>query len=223
MRIGLGRRVLLYLVPLLGALLYKMWFGTCTIRSHGIEKRYAAEKRDKPLIGICWHYCVLSIFAIIKGYPMTMMISASDDGELLARMVERLGFPVVRGSSNRQGARAAKEMIRELRKGKYGGLVADGSQGPAMIAQSGSVFLAAKSGGIIVPMLYSASKYYSFKTWDRLILPKLFSTIDVFYGEPIILPEGVRASDLDEYRQQLERNLNELYTQAWQLHGKNAH
>ena len=223
MKSGPGRRFALMVAPLLGAKLYRMWFATCRVRSHGIERRYAAENLGKPLIGICWHYCVLSIFAIFRNYPITLMVSASDDGDLLARLVERLGFPAVRGSSNRQGVRAAKEMIRILRQGNYAGLVADGSQGPARIAQAGSPLLAAKSGGTIVPMIYSASKYFAFKTWDRLILPKPFSTIDVFYGEPITVPEGMRVSDLGQYRLELERSLNEIYHQAWQLYGKTGH
>ncbi len=223
MKNGLGRRLALFLIPSLGALLYRMWFATCTIRTHGIEQRYAAENRGKPLIGTCWHYCVLSIFAIFRDYPITFLVSASSDGEFLSRLVERLGFPVVRGSSNRGGARAAKELIRELRNGNSTGLVADGSQGPARIVQAGSLLLAAKSGGAIVPMVYSASKYFSFKTWDKLILPKPFSTIDVFYGEPVILPEGMRVSDLGEYRLEVERRLNEIYEKAWQLHDKNEH
>lgn len=223
MKSGLGRRLALIVIPLLGAQLYRMWFATCRIRSHGIERRYAAENRGKPVIGICWHYCVLSIFTIFRDYPLTLMVSASDDGEFLARLVERLGFPVVRGSSNRQGVRAAKEMIRVLRQGNYVGLVADGSQGPARIAQTGSILLAAKSGGTIVPMVYSTSKYFVFKTWDRLILPKPFCTIDVFYGEPITVPEGMKVSDLGEYRLELERSLNEMYHQAWQLYGKTEH
>lgn len=220
---GIKRRIGLFLLPLLGSWFYKIWFATIRIRSHDIEKRYEAENTGKPLIGICWHYCILAIFAIYRDYPLTLMISASKDGEYLARMVERLGFPVVRGSSNRQGAKAAREFIRELLRGNNTGLVADGSQGPARIAQEGSLFMAAKSGAVVVPMLYSASRYYSFKTWDKLILPKLFSTINVYYGDPLILPEETKAKGLKEFRLMLEENLNAIYAKAWQLYGKNEH
>ncbi len=223
MKNGLGKRFALFLIPLLSAIFYRTWFATCTIRSHGIEHRYAAEDRGKPLIGICWHYCVLSIFAIFRDYPLTLMVSASNDGEFLSRMVERFGFPTVRGSSNKQGARAAIELIRELRRGNNVGLVADGSQGPPKIAQAGPILLATKSGGTIVPMSYSVSKYFSFKTWDKLILPKPFSTIHVFYAQPIILPEGMKVSDLGEFRLELEHRLNQIYHQAWQLYGKSEH
>lgn len=217
------RRIGLFLLPLLGSWFYRIWFATCRIRSHSLEKRHEAENMGKPLIGICWHYCILPIFAIYRDYPLTLMISTSKDGEYLARMVERLGFPVVRGSSNRHGARAARQLIRELRRGNHTGLVADGSQGPARIAQQGSLFMAANSGAVIVPVLYSVSRYYSFKTWDKLILPKLFSTIDVFYGEPVILPAGAKGEQLKKFRRILEENLNTIYVKAWLLYDKYEH
>lgn len=127
------------------------------------------------------------------------------------------------GATNRRGAKAAIELIRELRSCKHCGLVADGSQGPARIAQAGPLLLAGKSGGIVLPMAYSASCYITFKTWDRLILPKPFSTIDVFYGKPFMIPNEVKAGDLEDYRPKLENSLNVLYEEAWSLHGKKEH
>jgi lysophospholipid acyltransferase (LPLAT)-like uncharacterized protein len=151
------------------------------------------------------------------------MVSASSDGDYLARLIEKLGFSAVRGSSNRRGAKAAIELIRELRSGKHCGLVADGSQGPARVAQEGPLFLAGKTGGLILPMAYSASRYITFKTWDRLILPKPFSAIDVFYGKPFTVPKGLKAVDLGSYLPKLEKSLNALYQEAWSMHGKKEH
>ena len=151
------------------------------------------------------------------------MVSPSNDGDYLARLIERLGFSAVRGSSNRRGAKAAIELIRLLRSGKNCGIVADGSQGPARKAQAGPLLLAGKSGGVVLPMAYSASKYITFKTWDRLILPKPFSTIDVFYGKPFTIPEDVKAGNLEEYQPKLQNSLNALYSEAWRMQGREEH
>ncbi len=223
MKTGLWRRVTLFIVPLLGAWFIRLWFGTCRINEHDIELRRRVEQSPKPVVGASWHYCVLGAFAICRNMPLVFMISASNDGDLLARTAERLGFSTVRGSRNSKGASAAKELIRALRQGRNGALIADGSQGPARKAQSGPILLAARSGGVVLPMLYSASRYYRFNTWDGLILPKLFSRIDVFYGEPIVVPEDVKACSLEEYRIQLETGLNDLYVQAWEMQGKQNH
>jgi hypothetical protein len=219
----IGRKAALLIVPCLGSWVIRLWFGTCRIRVHHMERLRELESLGRPIIATCWHYCALGIFAFYREYPSVVMVSASNDGEFLARTVERVGFSVVRGSSNRKGARAAKELIRELRKGKNGGLVADGSQGPPRIAQSGTIFVAARAGGSVLPMLYSASRYFRFNTWDKLILPKPFSTIDLFFGEPMPVPEDVKADDLEEYRSELEKRLNLLYQEVWGVYGKTEH
>jgi len=223
MKNGFGRKVALAVLPAAATWLIKCWFATCRIRVHGKEHLAEAEKRGTPIIGTCWHYSVLGIFIFYKEYPLVLMVSSSKDGDFLTRIAERLGFSVVRGSSNRKGAKAAIELIRELRKGKNAGLVADGSQGPARIAQSGTLLLAAKTSGTVLPMLLSANKYYAFNTWDRLIFPKPFAQIDLFYGDPLIIPAGLKVSESEEYRLILEKKLNNLYKQAWQLHGRDCH
>lgn len=218
-----GRRIAIFSCALLVTWVYRLWFSTCRIRTQGYDPRRDAAEEGKPVIGTSWHYSVLGIFAIYKDYPVSMLVSASRDGEYLASVVNRLGFPVVRGSSNRYGAKAARELLKALKNGHNTGIVADGSQGPARIAQSGTIFLASKSGGIIVPMVYTASRYFAFNTWDKLILPKPFSRIDVYYGEPFQVPEKLEADGYEFYRLRLEQSLNEIYTKAWGKYGKVVH
>jgi len=217
------RRIALLVIPRLAAWVVRSWFATCRIREHEAQHLQRLQASATPFIGTSWHYCVLGIFTICRKLSGVLMISASDDGDYLARMAEHLGYSVVRGSSNRKGAAAAKVLIRELRRGKNCGLVADGSQGPARIAQPGSLLLAARTGGTILPFVYSASSYFTFNTWDRLILPKPFSRIEVFYGEPMTVPAGMKTADMEEYRQKLEDALNALYVRAWKEQGKEHH
>lgn len=218
-----GRRIALFFIPLLSSWLIRLWFSTCRITIHNGTYREQAERRGKPIIGTCWHYAIIGIFSFYREMPLVLMISSSKDGDFLTRMAELLNFSVVRGSSNRKGAVAAKELIRELRKGKSAGLVADGSQGPARIAQGGALLLAAKTDATILPMLWSASSYFALNTWDKLIIPKPFARIDLFYGKPVILPETFTMAGSEEYRKDLEMNLNSIYEDAWLLHGKKFH
>jgi len=223
MKTNLGRRLSLFFLPLLVAGVVRLWYSTCNVRLHNTKWCEEAEQSGQPVVRTCWHYCVLGIFAVYRRNPLVIMVSASKDGEYLARLLEKLNFSVVRGSSNKRGAQAAKKLIRELRNGKNCGLVADGSQGPAKVAQSGPLMIAGKTGGIVLPMVYSASRYITFNTWDRLILPKPFSTIDVYYGKPMTVPAGVKANNLEGYRDDLENRLNELYDEVWLLQGKTSH
>ncbi len=138
----IGRRFSLFIIPLFIAWMIRIWFATCRKRSHGYENRHKAEKHGVPFIGTCWHFCVIGIFAFYKKESFVVMVSSSNDGEYLSRMVRLLGLSVARGSRNRRGGQAAKELFKHLKKGNNVGLVADGSQGPPRVAQPGGVFLA---------------------------------------------------------------------------------
>ena len=124
----------------------------------------------------------------MRHYTATAMVSASRDGEYLARLAEKFGFATVRGSKNNKSVEGLKAMLRAVRKGSNAAIVADGSQGPPKIVQAGSILLAARTGVPIIPMVYAASSYFTINSWDRTIIPKPFSRIDFYYGEPLFVP-----------------------------------
>ncbi len=223
MKNGIIKRISIHILPLLASWLIRLWFGTCRIKAHGSENVTEAEKCGKPIIGTSWHYCVLGVFAFFTDRPLVLMISSSNDGDYLAKMADHLGFGVVRGSRNRKGVQATRELLKKMGGDKIAGLIADGSQGPARVAQPGPVLIASKTGGIVMPLLYSSNRYFRFNSWDRLILPKPFSRIDIFYGKPIHVPQGIKSAELETYRSVLEEKLNQLYVEAWQFQGKDAH
>lgn len=223
MKNGLGKSLSLFILPPIFAWFIRLWFATCRQRIHGEQHIRQAEKSSVPFIGTCWHYCVMGIFPFYRKKSLVVMVSSSNDGDYLSRMAQTLGFGIVRGSRNKRGALAAKELIKQLKKGKNVGLVADGSQGPPKIVQAGSILLASRTGAAILPWLWSGGSYFTFKSWDRLILPKPFSRMDIFIGEPLFVPKGIDAAEMEEYRLLLEKKLNELYDTAWQLQGKKEH
>ena len=110
-----------------------------------------------------------------------------------------------------------------MRSGHHAALVADGSQGPARVAQAGSVVLASHVGAPILPMLWSCNRYKRFGSWDGTALPLPFSRIDFFYGEPLLVPPALKEEQVEEYRLELEKRLNDLYAKAWALQGKAEH
>ncbi len=83
--------------------------------------------------------------------------------------------------------------------------------------------LASKTGAPVLPLLWSCNRYKRFGSWDGTALPLPFSKIDFFYGEPLLVPPTLTDEQLEEYRLELEKRLNDLYAQAWALHGKTEH
>jgi len=218
-----GNNLLLRLVPWLIAWLMRIWFGTCRVRLHNPENCFGPDEKDKTGIASFWHYSIVFILYHMRKYSTTAMVSASRDGEYLARVAENFGFDTVRGSKNRKGVEGLKAMLRAVRKGSNASIVADGSQGPARIVQPGALLLASRTGVPIIQMVYSASRYFTVNSWDRTVIPKPFARIDFYYGEPLFVPGAAKQEELEKYRLLLEKRLNDLYGKAWGRYDKTVH
>ncbi len=217
------QKISLTTLPFICAGIMKLWFSTCRVTVHGQEIREKVTAKKDPIIATFWHYGIIGYFYVLRNESSVVLVSASDDGEYIARLAGHLGLTAVRGSRNKRGMQALKELLRKIRQGNNIGIVADGSRGPAKVAQPGAVLLASKTGGVIMPIMWSASKYYTVNSWDRTILPKLFSRIDFHYGEPLVVPKNLDAKGIEEYREKMETHLNNLYVEAWMGQGKHEH
>src|ERR1051326_7740124 len=76
---------------------------------------------NERYIGALWHNRLLLLPFVIREFlPQrrgAALISASRDGALLADLVERFDFEVVRGSSSRQGATAMRQLADIIARG----------------------------------------------------------------------------------------------------------
>jgi len=210
-------------VPKLLSWVMRVWFGSCRVKLHNGTVMQSSPDEGPNIVASFWHYSIIFILYMVRKYPATVMVSASRDGEYIARLAEEFGFRPVRGSRNNKGVEALKGMLRGVKQGDSGAVVADGSQGPPRVAQPGALLVAAKTGRPIVPIVWSASSYYTINSWDKTAVPKPFSRVDVFFGEPLYIPRTLSAEELESYRCILENQLNELYSKAWSQHGKSAH
>ena len=220
---GKIHNLLLGIVPTTFAWLMRLWFGSCRVTIHNPEHCFHAEEKDKTAIATFWHYSIIFVLYQMRHYSGTAMVSASRDGEYIARLAEQFGFDTVRGSRNNKSVEGLKAMLRAVRNGSNAAIVADGSQGPPRIVQAGSLLLASRTGAPILPMVYAASSYFTIHSWDRTIIPKPFSRVDYYYGEPLFVPAKLQPEELEEYRLSLEKRLNTLYDHAWGKYAKIAH
>ncbi len=212
---------LLWLVPLCLAFVMRIWFFTCKVTVH--NNMVLKENKEAPLVASFWHYSIIYLFYHMRKQPVTAMVSASSDGEYIARLAHEFGFDTARGSRNNKGVGALKGLLRAVKCGNNVAIVADGSQGPARQAQPGAVLVASRTGAEIIPMAWSASKYFTIHSWDKTAIPYPFSRIDLFYGDLISVPRDLDGEGLKMYCTILEQKLNELYKKSWLLHGKTSH
>lgn len=200
-----------------------LWFSTCRVRRKGYEHFRELAESGEPFIVSFWHYGVIYIVHIASDLPYTAMVSSSRDGDVLARVLESKGFVTVRGSRNRKGVSAVKGLLRQLKNGRVAVVVADGSQGPAREAQPGAILLASRTGAPIIPLGWASSRYKTFRSWDRTVLPLPFSTITVMCDEPFYIPARLDEEGVEHYRLELEKRLNGLYAKNWREYGREGH
>lgn len=169
---------------------------------------------NERYIGALWHNRLLLLPYVIKRYLPerrgAALISPSGDGELLARLVERFDFAVVRGSSSRKGASAMRQLAEVIADGKDVVITPDGPRGPAYQLGQGIIFLAQQSGAEVVPINLEYTGCWRLKSWDRFILPKPFSTVRVIFGAPHRVAPTVGESDFESERARLQDAMMQL-------------
>lgn len=188
-----------------------------------IDRRVAA---GEPFVAAFWHYGVLLwpwLCGQRGGDRWAAMVSASQDGGLIAAILESQGVRAVRGSRNRLSTQAMKHFIRYMRQGYRAAIVADGSQGPARRAQAGAVVLAAHGRCPLVPMNWAADRFWRFASWDHTVLPKPFSRVVVSCGAPLAVPLRPDRRTLEQQRLALEQGLDFCYAKAWGMFGRKGH
>jgi hypothetical protein len=207
-------------LPLLAGAVLRLIHRTCRFEIVEEEFYRNVKETEKPCIAAFWHFCYPSLLYFFRDQGYLTIISRSRDGELAARVVKRFGFFSFRGSPGKGGSTALKGIISAFRDGPGGGFVADGSQGPAQVAQKGLLLLAMYSGRPIVPVSVAASRCWRFRTWDRTLLPKPFAKVTVVFGPLIRMERRATQFQIEESRLQLERTLNEISRLAEEAAGK---
>ncbi len=169
------------------------------------------NEKEFPVILAFWHDRIFLLVFLLRNIRGHVMISKSFDGEYIARTVQRLGYGVIRGSTSKRGAVSAlASMIRLTKRGKRMGITVDGPRGPRHRSKLGAIVLARKTGLPVIPLIIEPKKRWVFKTWDKTHIPKPFSRVKVFWGEPIFVPADADEVEMEEKRTELDLKLDEL-------------
>lgn len=200
------QRLLLFVASILGPALIYLIGMSWRVRWENLDKVEEAKKLKGQVLYCFWHSRLLGLCYTHRFRNAGIMISQSFDGELVARITKRFGYHAFRGSASRNGAAALIEMLKS--QGCDLGLTVDGPRGPAERVKPGAVALAAHSGLPIVPISIVASRAWRIKSWDRLIIPKPFSTVTVKHGEMIKISR--HSENIEKMVKSVENGINRL-------------
>lgn len=190
-----------------------------TLRMEEISETRSLDKvlRQRPfgnVIFAFWHSTQLVLGYKGRGQGIHVLISQHRDGEYIARVMRSMGNDVIRGSSSRGGIKAMASMVRAGKRGHFLAVTPDGPRGPREKAQPGIIFLAKKTGQPIMPVGMGYSNCWRLPSWDKFRIPKPFSRVVLCIGELIRVPPDLSDEELESYRDELEKTLNRLTTEA---------
>jgi hypothetical protein len=145
-----------------------------------------------------------------------LLVSPSEDGDLLARVARLMGYSVIRGSTYKSAKAGARALIKVLRKNQRIIVVADGSRGPRHKAQAGCIQLARATGAPVIPMSYEAKNKIELNSWDRFVLPLPFTRCTMNFGQPIHVARSADDVTIQAKKEEMEIALNRITAEAEQ-------
>lgn len=185
----------------------RLYSGTFRLTVENEEPWLAYLKGGGKVLLCLWHQQFFSAIQHFKTYAPfqpSLMISQSQDGEIIARVAREQGWHPVRGSSSRGGGKALKEIVERLNLSRLAGHIVDGPRGPAGIVKPGVVSMARATGAGVVPFYTVADRAWYFDSWDRFMLPKPFARVTIRFGAMLHFPAEEGEGSFEKQRAELE-------------------
>jgi lysophospholipid acyltransferase (LPLAT)-like uncharacterized protein len=204
------------IVALLAALLIRMWMATTRLKIISADGQlHPTDPSRACYIYAFWHDSLLA--PLTKRPRARVLISQHADGELIAQVCQLVGLGVVRGSTARGGSQALMEMIRGGQPDHHLAVTPDGPRGPRRELKPGIVMVAAHTGLAIVPIGIAFTRAWRAASWDQFAIPFPFSTIVAVIGEPIHVPAEIDRSGMQQARQFIQHQMQQLTDagEAW--------
>ena len=142
---------------------------------------------------------------------MKALVSPHADGRIIARLLRGYHILSIDGSSDRKATAAALEIVKELNQGTVVSLISDGPRGPRMRLNKSVIYFAQKTGKPIMGFTYSSENAKVFhKSWDAMLLPKLWKKGVVYGTQPMFVPQNASEEEMEVLRLKFEEELNAL-------------
>jgi lysophospholipid acyltransferase (LPLAT)-like uncharacterized protein len=172
------------------------------------------SKDNQNYVLAFWHGTMILPWYLHGSQNFAALTSKSKDGDLLAKILKKWKYKVIRGSSSTGGEVALGIMV-DYAKNKYSvAITPDGPRGPRHDFKAGAVVTAKKAG---IPMIlagvgFKRKKFLS--NWDKFEIPYFFSKARIIYSEPIYVNKGLTYEETSEVIVKCNAEMNRLQTQA---------
>jgi lysophospholipid acyltransferase (LPLAT)-like uncharacterized protein len=187
------------------------------------EAADAAVASPSGAIACFWHGRIALAVAcrrVLKAKPRRVLISNSPDGELIAKIVRRLSFPAIRGSSTtdrrapRRSVQAFRDALRFLDAGGVVAITPDGPRGPAEEMPEGPVMLARARQTPVFLFGLAARPALTLNSWDKTQIPLPFSRGCVVFEGPLTVAHDAEPALIDAVRLDWQARLSAAQARA---------
>jgi len=182
-----------------------------------ISNRDAVDKFEKENINYVlafWHGTMLLPWFLNRNKNFAGLTSKSKDGDLLAKILKKWNYKVLRGSSSEGGDIALGLMVDFAKNGYSIAITPDGPKGPPFSLKAGAVVAARKAGLPLILMGIGFKKKKLLKSWDRFQVPMFFTRANVIYSDPVFAGPDMSRDEISKIIEKCESKLNELQVQA---------
>ncbi len=169
---------------------------------------------ELPAIFCFWHgRMIMQPFVKPPRRSMSVLISHHNDGALITATMLWFGIGSVRGSKKLGSTQAVRSLLDISERGGNIAITPDGPRGPFQKAAQGAAYVAAKTGYPLLPITFSASRHWRFKSWDKFMMPKPFSRLTYVVG-PLLRATGDSDEAVATTTAALEETLTRITAEA---------
>jgi lysophospholipid acyltransferase (LPLAT)-like uncharacterized protein len=177
---------------------------------------YAMSPRER-FIYCVWHDSMVIPAFAGKHRFTAALTSQHADGTFVAHVLRCVGVSTIRGSTNRIGAGAMRQLMRATEE-KHLVITPDGPRGPRRQMSTGITFLASRTGRAVVPTAYSCARCWRITgTWTNLVIPKPLTHVYLLAGVPIKVPPDLGSDQLQQYVARIQAEMDRLNDAAKRL------
>ncbi len=190
---------------------------TVKIKIHNYDQVKKLINNKKNFVAAFWHGSMLIGWYLHRSKNFGALVSMSKDGGVLAHILTKWNYKVIRGSSH-IGGNEALLLLVDLAENNYSiAITPDGPTGPLHKLKAGAVIAAKRAKIPLLLVGIGMKKKIVLKSWDKFEIPKPFTTVNVIYSNPINVDENLSYEDTSIKIQECEETLNKLQKEALEL------
>jgi len=202
----LRRRLGAYLLPRVGPPLLRALSRSWKVDVLGQE--HWDEVWGQPgMLATLWHGRMVVPITAQAGRKICVLVSPSADGQLVPPILKQFGYDWVLGSSNKNPARAVREMLERLKTGGRIVITPDGPRGPRHSVNLGPAWMARETGFPILPVGAAVDRAWRLASWDRFTIPKWRARVVVVYAQPLRVAPDADDAAIEHATEEMKRRM----------------